>query len=242
MHRASRVFALLTAVAIVAVTALPALAQGRVGGSVKDDTGQPIKGASVQAAHPQATPPEFTSTTDDKGRWTMSGMQAGSWVFTVSADSYVPVVVRAQVAYLRVNAPIDFTLVKVTPGAAALTAARALPADLKAADALFANERWDDAIAAYRTLLAKEPALSMINIQIARAYRAKQDYDNAIAAYQVVLKAEPTLARTYVELGGVYMQKGDKAGAVAAMEKAVALDPNSADATQAKAMLEQLKK
>jgi Tfp pilus assembly protein PilF len=38
------------------------------------------------------------------------------------------------------------------------------------------------------------------------------------------------------------VNKGDKAGAITQMEKVIALDPNSPEAAQAKAMLEQLKK
>jgi len=310
MRNPSRLLVMAAVLALVAAASAPVFAQGRVTGSVKDDAGQPIKGAKVVAKNPQATPPDFTSTTDDKGRWSMIGVQAGSWVFTASADGYLPVDHRTPIAYLRQNPPIEFTLAKATPGMMAGGAAKELQAELKAADALMANKQWDEAIAAYKAILVKAPNLSMLNIQVAQAYRAKKDFDNAIATYQEVLKAEPSLERVYVELGNVYMQKGDfdkaeetlekaaatlsagrevfynlgevhfskgqmdeaakyfqvaserdatwpkpilklglvavnkgdKAGAITQMEKVIALDPNSPEAAQAKAMLEQLKK
>ena len=77
---------LLTAMALVAglmVSALPAAAQtGRVGGTVKDQNGQPIKGATVLAENPQASPSSFTATTDDKGRFSIIGLRSGTWKIT----------------------------------------------------------------------------------------------------------------------------------------------------------------
>jgi tetratricopeptide (TPR) repeat protein len=310
MRTSLRFCSLALAVAIGVGVSTPAMAQGRVSGSVKDDVGAPILGAKVVARNPQAVPPEFATKTDDKGRWSFIGMQAGSWTFTASADGYGPVDTRRPIAYLRANPSIDFTLAKATPGMVPGDAAKELLGELKKADAFMANKQWDEAIAAYKAVLVKAPALSMLNLQVAQAYRAKKDYDNAIATYLEVLKAEPSLERVYVELGNVYMQKGDfdkaeetlekaattlsagrevfynlgevhfskgqmdeatkyfqaaverdatwtkpvmklglvalnkgdKAGAITMMEKVVALGPNSPEATQARAMIEQLKK
>jgi tetratricopeptide (TPR) repeat protein len=310
MRTTSRLIMAVFFVALIVVAAAPALAQGRVTGAVKDDVGQPIKGAKVVAKNPQAAPPDFTSVSDDKGRWSMIGLQAGSWAFTASADGYLPVDTRTPIAYLRTNPPIEFTLAKATPGMVTGGAAKELQVELKAADAFMANKQWDEAIAAYQAILVKAPALSMLNLQVAQAYRAKKDYESAIAIYEALLKAEPSLERVYVELGNIYMQKGDfdkaevtlekaasslsagrevfynlgevhfskgemdeaakyfqtaaerdptwpkpllklglvalnkgdKVGALAMMEKVIALDPNSAEAAQAKAMIEQVKK
>ena len=74
-------------------------------------------------------------------------------------------------------------------------AAKDLQADLAAADQLYNAQQWDDAIAAYRAIMTKAPSLSVINLQIAAAYRNKKDYDSAIAAYNELLKADPTTTR-----------------------------------------------
>ena len=216
-----RVVVALTVVLALAIAG-NAAAQGRIGGTVKDDTGQPIKGAKISAKNPQAVPPDFTSTTDDKGRWSLIGLQNGMWTFTAASDGYNPADFRTMVSYLRANAPIEFKLAKATPGMVTGAAAKELQAELKAADAMLANKQYDEAIAAYKAILAKAPALSMLNLQLAQAYRAKKDYENAIASYHEVLKAEPSLERVYVELGNIYMQKGDFAKAEETLEKASA--------------------
>ena len=78
----------LAALVVVLLGALPAFAQtGRVGGVVKDDKGQPLKGATVVAENPAASPPSFSATTDDKGRFSIIGLRAGTWKLT--SDSAV---------------------------------------------------------------------------------------------------------------------------------------------------------
>ena len=85
---------LLTAMALgvaLVVSALPAAAQtGRVGGTVKDQAGQPIKGATVVAENPNASPPSFTATTDDRGRFSIIGLRSGNWKITASAPDSRP--------------------------------------------------------------------------------------------------------------------------------------------------------
>src|SRR3954463_9960174 len=61
--------------------------------------------------------------------------------------------------------------------------------------------------------MAKSPSLSVINLQIAAAYRNKKEYDNAIAAYNELLKADPNNDRAKVGLGMTNLEKGDLAAA-----------------------------
>ncbi|MBI2835412.1 MAG: carboxypeptidase regulatory-like domain-containing protein [Acidobacteria bacterium] len=63
---------------------------GRVGGVVKDEADQPIKGATVRAENPAASPSTFTTTTDAKGRFSIIGLKGGEWTFTAEAPGYAP--------------------------------------------------------------------------------------------------------------------------------------------------------
>src|SRR5918992_4147495 len=110
---------LLTAIALGAaliVSTLPAVAQtGRVGGTIKDDKGQPIKGATVVAENPQASPPSFTATTDDKGRYSIIGLRSGTWKITASAPGFAPSSGNVPVRTIGApNPPVDLVL---APGA-----------------------------------------------------------------------------------------------------------------------------
>ncbi|MEW5982640.1 MAG: tetratricopeptide repeat protein [Acidobacteriota bacterium] len=203
--------AFLLAFVLAVAVAGPAAAQGRVSGAVKDETGQPIKDATIRAENPSAVPPDFTSRSDDKGRWSMVGLQNGQWTFTASAPGYGSSTTRQAISYLRTNPTLEFVLKKQSAEAAALAGlgTKELQAELKAADDLFGAKQWAEAVTAYKALLDKVPTLTRLNLQIGGAYRALKDYDRAILAFQEVLKAEPDLERVRIELGNTYMLKGD---------------------------------
>jgi tetratricopeptide (TPR) repeat protein len=304
-----------TAIVAIAMSALPAAAQtGRIGGTVKDQNGQPIKGATVTAENPNASPSSFTATTDDRGRYSMIGLRAGTWKVTASAPGFQPL--GGQVPIKTIGSPmppIDFTL---APGATGPVGALAgvntkeLQAELAKADELMAANDFDGAIAAYEAMLARVPQLTMLNMQIGRAYRSKKEYDKAIEVYKRVPDTDPAADRVKIEIGMAQLEKNDLAGAEATltevasstsanrevfynlgevkfakgetdeavkyyqraldidpnwgkplfklglarlqkadtagtiefMNKVIAVDPNSAEAAQAKALIEQLKK
>jgi Flp pilus assembly protein TadD len=200
---------------VLASLAVPVAAQtGRVGGTVKDEGGQPIKGATVMAENPSASPSSFTATTDDKGRFSIIGLRNGQWTFTAQAPGFTPESGKMPVQTIgSPNPPLAFTLKKggapAPVSALGSVAAKDLQADLSAAAQLFNAQKWDDAITAYRSILAKAPALSDINLQIAAASRNKKDYDGAIAAYNDILKTDPNNDRAKVGIGMTNLEKGD---------------------------------
>lgn len=210
--------------------ASPAFAQtGRVGGVVKDTDGKPIKGATIKAQNPAASPSEFTATTDDRGRFSMIGLRSGTWKFIAEAPGHL-----SQEGSMRVNTigapnpPVEFTLAK---GAAAGPAglSKEIQSQLAAAEALRDAGNFDQAIASYQDIKAKNPTLSMINMVIAGTYRQKAAkesdqaarkaaLDQALASYNEVLKLDPNSERAKIEIGMTHMQAGDLDAAEAALE------------------------
>ena len=201
--------------------AVPAVAQtGRVGGVVKDTEGKPIKGASVKAVNPNASPSEFTATTDDKGRFSMIGLKSGNWKLIAEAPGHQPQEGMLNVRTIGApNPPVEFTLAK---GASATGAAlsKEVQAELKAADDLRNAGQFDQAITAYQAVKAKNPTLTMVNMVIAGTYRQKAAketdkaarqaaFDQAIGAYQEVLKTDAANERAKIEIGMTHMQAGN---------------------------------
>src|SRR5689334_5644326 len=191
-------------VAALVLSALPAAAQtGRIGGTIKDPQNHPIKGATVLAENPQASPSSFTATTDDKGRYSIIGLKTGTWKITAVAPGYSPSSGQVPVRSLGAPMPpVDFAL---APGAAGPAGALAgvntkeLQGELQKAIDLANAGQHDAAIAAYQAILAKTPALTMINGQIAQVQRLKKDYDGAIASYQKVIAADPNNDKAKIE-------------------------------------------
>ena len=207
---------------LVVVAAGGAWAQsGRAVGTVRDERGQPIKGATVTADNPDASPSSLTATTDDKGRFGMIGLKSGSWTFIASSPGYTgqsgDLVIRQS---QTTTAPIVFTLKKVVapPSALGSLAAKDIQQELAAADLLYNSSKFDESITAYRTILTEAPALSVINLQIAAAYRNKREYDNALVAYNDLLKMDPNNDKAKVGIAMTNLEKGDLAAAEQTLE------------------------
>ncbi|MEO7133719.1 MAG: hypothetical protein ABI024_05820, partial [Vicinamibacterales bacterium] len=60
--------------------------------------------------------------------------------------------------------------------------------------------------------------------------------------YERAAQMDAAWGKPLFKLGLAKLQKADTAGAIELMNKVIAADPNSAEAAQAKALIEQLKK
>jgi tetratricopeptide (TPR) repeat protein len=200
---------LLAATMVMALADLAA-AQGRVVGVVRDERGEPIKGATIIAENADASPSSFTSSTDEKGRFAVIGLRSGLWSFRAGAPSYTAdggeLTVRA-----GANPSLTFTLQRLVtpPSALGSLAPKDLQEALAKADALYNKAQWDDAISEYREILERSPSLSVINLQIAAAYRGKKAFDSAIAAYNELLKVDPSNDKAKVGIAMTSIEKGD---------------------------------
>jgi tetratricopeptide (TPR) repeat protein len=204
------------AVALLLGLAVAASAQGRAMGTVKDQTGKPIKGATVKATNPDASPSQFASATDDRGRWAMIGLRSGTWHFTVEAPGYFTVETNAPV---RVAAapPMQFALAK-DPGPIPNALDRNIQQLIQDATAHRDAGRLDQALAAYQDIRTKNPKLTSVNLVIGDIYRRKavQEadaaarrnlYQQALDAYDLMLKSDATNARALTESAAIRAAK-----------------------------------
>lgn len=216
MRHAGFVTRLVVGLFAVLALAVPVSAQnGRVNGIVRDEGGQPLKGATITAEN-ESIGQSFTATTDDKGRFNMIGLRSGQWRFIAQAPGFSPEGGMLLVRSGGVNGPVTFELKHSGVaffGALGGIVNKDLQADLAAADALYGQKKWDEAIAAYRVIATRVPVITNINLQIAAALRNKKDYPSAVAAYNDILKAEPGNTKAKIELAMTSLEQGDAAGA-----------------------------
>jgi len=177
-------------------------AQGRVTGVVKDSEGRAIKGATVVAESPNYS--ATTVTSDAKGRYSFLGLRPGTWTFTANAPGFRQSRRTAVTKTLGVNPAVDFVLDAITAmspaGPLASLDARVLQQQLAAAAALEQAGKFDEAIASYRDILARVPALTSVHLQLGVLFERKGDAPAAIAEYQAALKADPANAKARAAL------------------------------------------
>lgn len=209
MRQQLRVLAASVAFLLVAAAAF---AQGRAMGTVKDTSGKPIKGATIRASNPDASPAQFASASDDKGRWAMIGLRSGSWRFTVEAPGYFTVEANAPVRVAAMP-PMHFALTK-DPGPIPNALDRNILQLIQEAAAMRDAGRLDQALAAYQDIRVKNPKLTSVNLVIGDLYRRKavQEtdpgarqtlYQQALDAYDLLLKSDATNQRALAESAAI---------------------------------------
>jgi predicted Zn-dependent protease len=214
---------------------------GRITGTIVDDAGQPIHGAVVVADNRQATPPTRTSVSNEDGRFGLMGLRSGVWSLLVRAQGHEPVTRTEAVQGQRPGPPITIALARI-PGAARMTTFGALkPAtvvsDLDRAAKLVEERKLDDAIVIYRSVLERAPALTSVQLALARAYRAKPDLPKAREVSERLLASEPGNVRARLELALTLEQAGDMPAAVRELEQIVRDAPDSTTGVAAREKL-----
>lgn len=204
---------LVAAAAFMVTLAVPAAAQtGRIQGMVRDVNGDPIKGAVVRAVHPDASTREFTSATDERGRWAIIGMRLGpNWRFVAEAPGYYTEEGTAQVRS-TMGQPMIFTL-RRDPGPIPGALVKDIQGQLTIANSLRDQGRYDEAIAAYQSIQTQNAKLTAVSLVLGGVYRDKAErqtgaarrtsLEKAAAAYETVLKDDASNERAKQELAAV---------------------------------------
>jgi tetratricopeptide (TPR) repeat protein len=246
LSRAGAVLAVSFAAAVIA-SATPAFGQtGRVAGTVKEEKGEAIKGATIVADNPDATPHMFMAVSDERGRFAFASLAQGLWTFRVGAAGYVVAGTQRIINPLRPNPAIEFRLTRgtatVPTGALAGVDTKALQGELDAAQALFEAKRYDQALAAYQAVLTRAPQLTLVHAQIGRIHSARGNDDKALAAYELALAADADNVRVLLGIGLAAGRKGDQEKATRALRRVIDLVPGSAEAADARTALDSMVK
>jgi tetratricopeptide (TPR) repeat protein len=199
-----------------------AIAQvARVSGMVRDLNGRPLRGALVTV---DAGAGAVTAATDEDGRFSVIGMRSGVWKFEAEAPGYLAETGEVRVRALGLsNPPLTIALRRSgmnNTGPLAGLPARDLQQQLSAADALFDQQKWTEAVAAYRAVLARAPSLTAINLQIASAHRNRQDHAAAIETYRALLASDPANDDALAGIAATHLERGDAQAAEQVLREA----------------------
>jgi len=194
----------LATTAFVLFVSVTASAQGRVFGTVKDPDGPPVKGATVTAENPNVTS-NLTTTSNARRRYAFPGLRGGTWKLSVEAPGFQPSERQSTTKTLGTNPAMDFELQPIAElaplGPLAHLDMNTLQQQLTAAAQLEQIDKLDEAIAAYRDILAQVPTLTSVHLQLGVLFERKHENASAVSEYQAALKADPanTKARAALE-------------------------------------------
>jgi tetratricopeptide (TPR) repeat protein len=161
---------------------------GRIQGTVTDEAGQPIPGATLKA-HCAERGGGTTIQSSKKGEWVLGGVVGCNWAFDVSAPGYetLQISIRLPGEASRLQ-QVKIPLKK----AKASGASPELQALAAQADAAYKEGRFADARAEYEKLLVARPDLApTIHQQIGFSYVQEKQYGKAVESLEKVLAADP---------------------------------------------------
>jgi tetratricopeptide (TPR) repeat protein len=192
-------------IAMVAITNdAAAQAGGRISGTVKDQSGNPIEGVQVTALSPTLESFKIEKTTNKKGKFVIA--------FTDSTATYA--IELKKEGYQTIAAPIN-----PVPGQTRLVEYVLLPAV------------GDEQVTAERAGLTGAGRAILVYNEGVEAQRAG-DLELAAKKYNEAAGMNPDLAAAQTSLAAVAHMRGEYAETAAAAEKALSIDPTDARALQ----------
>jgi thioredoxin-like negative regulator of GroEL len=215
--------ALCLAVLLVLVT--PALLMSQLRGQAKilgvvldDETGEPIEGVTVTVyfkdAETAVTP---SPVTDKDGKWKALFIRGGMWSLDFQKPGYLPQKISHRVVFeMGVKVPeLEVRLKKIQ----GVVVKSDVLKDMEKADSLYNEKKYPEAIAAYESILAKNPDLHFIGKNIGDCYFAMQDYEKAVASYLPVNEKQPDRGDVMIAIANAYNNWGKTDEAIAWYQK-----------------------
>ena len=187
------IVSLTLAVSLMPLAAAAQMTVARITGTVRDEAGKPLSGATITATNPDQAPSTFTATTDDKGRFGMLGLRRGTWVFAIAAPGFQTLRATGQVLTGRSNPPLNVKLLGVPPpaGPMANVSGAEIQAAIDAAEAAAAAGDAKAAVASYRQVLVKVPALTTAYLRIGALLEQQGDTAGALESYRDLARIDP---------------------------------------------------
>jgi tetratricopeptide (TPR) repeat protein len=202
---------------------------GTARGKVLDEKDQPVPETVITLEFQGGVSRKMETKTNKKGEYTQVGMYPGAYRITASKDGYAPSVIDVRIA---MGEPTYLPDIKMMSKAAAQAASgdkgrEELTANFKKAIELTQAGQYDQAEAAYKEILVKNPSVAEVHYNLGYVYTQKKDWANAEASYLKAIEVRPTYGEAYTALSRVYRESGQAAKATEILAKAAA--ENKAD-------------
>jgi tetratricopeptide (TPR) repeat protein len=177
--------------------------QGRFTGIVTDDQGKPLAGVKVKLFSLKGQS-GFETETDRDGEWKALYVRGGTWNIDFEKPGYMPKKLSAEIKEYDRNKPIEIQMEKVE----GLVITDELKAALSRGNELYEAGKYDEAAAAYQTIVEANPDAYVIYMNVGNCHFQQQKYDLAEECYRKVLEKDPQNAEAILLIGNTYTNRG----------------------------------
>jgi tetratricopeptide (TPR) repeat protein len=238
IHRLAREYGfalLLVLFSAVLLSGQEGMGVGRVTGTVADEKGAPVANAQIVAESLKSSA-RLTGTSDEKGRFALTGFGTGSWRITASKEGFEKDSLEMEVRQLAKNKVINLTLKKVG-GVSVAGPDDAVRKDFEQATQLASDGRTVEAAAMFEDILSKHPEVAQAHLNAGLCDLQLEDMPRAKAHFQAVLdhvlrnggtyeKEVALSGKALVGLGEIGLRSGDLETARADFSRALQLAPD----------------
>src|SRR6266496_6321317 len=210
----------------------PAQAQtGTARGRVLDEQGQPLAEAKVLLEFLGGVTRKYETKTSKKGEYTQVGMYPGPYKITVTKDGFQGSVTEYRISLGDPTQVPEFKLISAAEARkAAGGPSEELQTGFKNAVALTQAGKLEEAEAAYKELVAKQPTIPELYHNLGYIYTQKKDWPKAEEAYKKAIELRPIYPDAATGLARVYQESGQGDKALELMSKAAGENPTDAKA------------
>ena len=181
--------------------------RGIAQGKVVDEKGQAVVGATVSFEFQGGVELKFEAKTDKKGRYTQI-VEPGRYRVSAKKDGYQGVFIQFTILG---GPPIAIPELQLTSEETAIAAAvesDAVLGPLKKAMELTQAGKLDEAEAAYKQVLAKDPSVVEAHYNLGSIYLGRKDLAAAEVEFQRVVELEPQSGQGYARYRASTSRRG----------------------------------
>ena len=183
--------------------------KGKVKGIVQDQDGNPIEGVKIKL-YCERGGAGFEVITDSNGKWRAFYIRGGPWDIDFEKMGYMPKKIDINLSEVAKNPDIEIKLQKVE----GMVITDDLKDELQAGNDLFDNEKYEEAISVYESIIDEFPDAYIIQKNIGNAYFKMEQYELAEEFYRKVLEKDPEDHESMLSIGNTYMNRGQDAKAL----------------------------
>ena len=178
--------------------------KGKVKGYVFDEEGNPLEEVKVKLYSLKAQS-GFETVTNADGRWKAFWIRGGTWNIDFEKIGYKPKKMRAEIKEWSKNPDMEIKMEKIEGS----VITEELKENLRRGNELFNEEKYEEALESYKSIIEEFPDAYIIDKNIGNCYFQMEKYNLAEECYRKVLEKDSSNNEVMLLIGNTYANRGE---------------------------------